>query len=268
MRILDFHTHIYPAGIAEKATHSVSQFYKLDIDKDGTAESLIKAGDKAGITDFVVQSVAITPKQVQSINNFIAEQCSLHPQFIGFGTLHPDMENVDEEIDRIRDLGLCGVKLHPDTQMFNMDDPKAMHIYEKLEGEFPVLIHCGDYRYDYSHPRRLANILDTFPGLTVIGAHFGGWSIFDLAVEYLEERNCYLDISSSTMFLGARRSEELIRIYGVDRILFGTDFPMWNAVEELRMFNSFHFTEEEREKILYTNGMNLLLQKSPYGKGK
>ncbi len=258
MPVLDFHAHIYPEPICEKAVHSVSSFYGIDIGRPGTAESLLKLGKEAGISRFVVQSVAVTPKQVQSINNFIAEQCTLHPEFYGFGTLHADMEDPRGEIERIEKLGLRGVKIHPDTQRFHMDDPKMMAIYEMLEGRLPVLMHCGDYRYDYSHPRRLAAVLDQFPHLTVIGAHFGGWSLFDLALEYLENRFCYLDISSSMMFLGLRRTAELIRIYGAERILFGTDFPMWCPQGELERVRSLGLTETELEKILYTNGMGIL----------
>lgn len=258
MGILDFHAHIYPETICEKAVHSVSAFYGIDVERAGTSASLLTAGKAAGVDHFVVQSVAVTPKQVQSINTFIAGECAAHPEFYGFGTLHADMENPREEIERIEQLGLRGVKIHPDTQQFNMDDPKMLAIYEMLEGRLPVLMHCGDYRYDYSHPRRLAAVLDQFPKLTVIGAHFGGWSLFDLALEYLQERHCYLDISSSMMFLGLRRTAELIRRYGADRILFGTDFPMWNPKEELEQVYRLGLTNEELEKILCTNGMRIL----------
>lgn len=258
MAILDFHTHIYPANIAEKAVHSVSAFYGMDVDRPATPEDLLAAGKRAGIDRFVVQSVAVTPKQVGAINTFIAETCAAHPEFYGFGTLHADMDDPAGEIARIEALGLRGIKLHPDTQQFNMDDPKMMAIYEMLEGRLPVLIHCGDYRYDYSHPRRLAAVLDRFPKLTVIGAHFGGWSLFDLALEYLLDRQCYLDLSSSMSFLGLRRTKELIDLYGPERILFGTDFPMWELKDELCQVYRLGLSPEDLEKIFWRNGMRIL----------
>ena len=256
--VLDFHAHIYPLKISEKAVHSVSEFYGIQMGFSGTAESLLAAGKQAGIDRFVVQSVAVTPKQVSSINRFIAGACQAHPEFIGFGTLHADLEDPASEIEFIIKLGLRGVKLHPDTQGFPMDAPKIMRIYEQLEGRLPILMHCGDYRCDFSHPKRLANVLDQFPNLTVIGAHFGGWSLFDLAVEYLEHRSCYLDLSSSIPFLGLRRTRELIQIYGADRILFGSDFPMWNPTEELERVRSLGLSQEDLEKILWKNGQSLL----------
>ncbi len=258
MGIIDFHAHVYPEVIAEKAVHSVSSFYSIEIDCPATPDDLLRAGRKAGVTNYVVQSVANIPKQVQPINTFIAGECERHPEFYGFGTLHPDMEDLNEEIERIIALGLRGIKLHPDSQQFNMDDPKAMAIYEQIEGRLPLLVHCGDYRYDYSHPKRLAAVLDAFPKLTVVGAHFGGWSLFDLAVEYLEDRFCYLDVSSSMEFLGLRRTKELIEIYGADRIVFGSDFPMWDPGKELERLYQLNLPQEDLEKILWTNGMKIL----------
>ena len=43
-----------------------------------------------------------------------------------------------------------------------------------------------------------------------------------------------------------------------DRILFGSDFPMWSPKEELERFLSLGLDEAEQQKILYGNFMNLL----------
>lgn len=58
-------------------------------------------------------------------------------------------------------------------------------IYESLEPDFPVLMHLGDEKLDYSSPRRMAKILDLFPNMTVIGAHLGGYGRWDEARRYL-----------------------------------------------------------------------------------
>ena len=76
---------------------------------------------------------------------------------------------------------------------------------------------------------------------------------FDLAVEYLENENCFLDMSSSQKFLGRRRTRELCEIYGADRILFGSDFPMWNPSEEFEMFESLDFPKADFEKMTWHN---------------
>ncbi len=259
-KIIDFHAHIYPQKIVEKATESVGNFYGVTMDHDGSIETLLKSGEKASVDAFVVHSVATVPHQVESINNFIAQACREHPgKLIGFGTLHPEMENAEEEIDRCISMGLRGIKLHPDFQKFNMDCSAMGTIYRACANRsLPILMHCGDYRYDYSHPRRLAAVLDEFPKLTVIAAHFGGWSVFDIAAEYLLHRNCYLDTSSAIFMMGCRHTKELILMYGADRILWGTDFPMGDHTKELESFRSFGLSEEESEKILYQNAEKIL----------
>ncbi|MBQ2890381.1 MAG: amidohydrolase family protein [Clostridia bacterium] len=259
MKIIDFHTHIYPEKIAQKAVESVGEFYGIGMDGKGTAKDLLKEGKESGVTDYVVHSVALTASRVEAINDYIASECKTHKEFHGFGTMHADFENKIEEIERARKMGLLGVKIHPDTQLFNMDDRRMFELYDYLRQEdIPLLIHCGDYRYDYSHPRRLRRLLREFPGITVIGAHFGGWSMCDLAYEYLAKENCYVDTSSSFWMLGIKRAKELIRLYGAERVVFGSDFPMWSVSEELEKFRSMKLTDEENSLILYKNAEKIL----------
>lgn len=253
MYVIDCHNHIYQDEIAPRAVQNVGEFYNIKMNCNGTADELIEMSKSSPIKKFVVNAVALTPKPVRKLNDYIAGECKKHPEFVGLGTLHPDMENMDEEIEYIISLGLHGIKLHPDTQNFNMDSDKAMKMYEKIGGRLPVLMHCGDYRYDFSHPRRLANVLDAFPELTVVAAHLGGWSVFDDAVTYLKNRSCYMDISSTMPFLGTEKVYEYIKIYGADRLMFGSDFPMWNPTEELKNFLTLNLTHDEQEKILWKN---------------
>ena len=257
--IIDFHAHVYPSQIADKAAHNIGKFYNVKICHNGTVETLLEIGRIAHIDKFLIHSVAQKPEQVRGINNFIASQCDAHPNtFIGFGSLHVNVRNYTDEIDHIMAVGLKGIKLHPDVQEFYIDDDRMLDIFSHLENRLPVLIHAGDYRYDYSHPSRIARIIDCFPKLTVIAAHFGGWSLYDLALEYLEQRFCYLDVSSAMMYLGKRRSEELIRAYGAERILFGSDYPMWDPAAELERFHALSLSDNEKEMILSGNALRIL----------
>ena len=252
MAVIDAHSHIYPAKIASKASDAVGDFYHVSMAAPvASAEALLAACEGTPITHHLVHSVATTPGQVTTINDFIAEQCREHDNFIGFATMHQDFEDVEGEIERAIELGLKGVKIHPDTQKVNMDDPRLMHLYEVIEGRLPIVIHTGDYRYDYSHPRRLKKILHTFPKLKVDAAHVGGWSVFDYALEYLEDENCFVDTSSALEFLGPRRTVELVRAYGPDRVMFGSDFPMWSPATEYNMLSAMPFTPEEFEAITW-----------------
>lgn len=254
MNVIDCHCHIYPEKIAGRAVQSVGDFYLIHMDEsEGTGEGLLAACADSPITHYVVHSVAVKASNVQHINDYIASQCAAHPEFIGFATMHQDFEDPEAEIERAISLGLRGLKLHPDTQMVHMDDPRLMRVYEIIEGRLPLIVHTGDYRYDYSHPRRLKNILRTFPNLVVDAAHYGGWSIPEQGYDYLHDENLFIDISSSMQFLGARRSRELIEMWGTERVLFGSDFPMWSPVDEYNTFMSLGFTDDECENMLWHN---------------
>ncbi|MDR0476029.1 MAG: amidohydrolase [Treponema sp.] len=256
--VIDFHTHIYPEKIAAKAVASIGEFYNIPMKGNGTVKGLLESGRRGGIERFVVFSAAAVPGQVQAINNYIASVCREHCQFTGFGTLHKDMENPLDEIERLIGLGLKGIKLHPDMQRFNIDDGAMMNIYASLEGRLPVVFHTGDYRHSFSHPSRLARVLDNFPKLCAIAAHFGGWSVFDIAYDYFRSRSCYFDVSSSLSFIGPRRAAELIRAYGAGRFLFGSDYPMWDPAACLEEFMGMELSDLEREQILSKNAGHIL----------
>ncbi len=258
--VTDSHCHIYPEKIAEKAVGGTDRFYGVTSHCRGTVEDLLSEGEKAGIDRFIVQSVATTPKQVKSINEFIAGEVAAHPgKLVGLGTLHPDSEDLAGDVAHLRELGLRGVKLHPDIQAFKIDDYRCLKIYELCEETgLPILMHTGDNRYDYSNPNRLLPILDIYSGLTVIGAHFGGWSIWEEAsFQYAGRKNFYVDCSSSFPYLSAETAKEIIRRYGADRVLFGTDYPMWSPREEIETFLSLGLDESEIKCILNSNSSQL-----------
>lgn len=258
-KIIDSHCHIYPDKIAEKAAASTGNFYDLPAALDGKISTLLEHGKRAGIEHFIVQSVATTPKQVSSINHFIHDSVAASDgHFTGLGTLHPDSEDMESDVNEIIALGLKGVKLHPDIQKVAIDDPRMHKIYELCEGRLPMLLHTGDYRYDLSNPNRVIPILEQYSDLTVIGAHFGGWSIWEEATEKLcKYKNFLVDCSSSLYAITPETAKELIHVYGVERVLFGTDYPLWTPEEEIERFMQIDLTEEERENIFYNNAAKL-----------
>lgn len=251
-KIADAHTHIYPGKIAEKATENVGKFYGIEMSNIGYPHSLIESGAKIGVLKYLVCSVATTPRQVGSINDFIAEKCAQYESFMGFATLHPAQEDWENEIERVAGLGLRGVKFHPDFQTFNIDDPAMLPVYRKIAAaKLPVLFHMGDDRYDYSAPHRLYNVTQQIPELTCIAAHFGGYRKWDEAEKYLLDTRVYFDTSSTLWTLAPDVAAELVRRYGASRMMFGTDYPMWSHEEELARFLNLGLAEEENERILH-----------------
>ncbi len=259
MKVFDAHCHIYPAKIAKKAAAATAKFYGNSGQTcDGTVPTLFENG--VGIDRFLVQSVATRPEQVRSINEFIAAQAAQFPdRLYGFGVLHPESENLSGDIAHLRELGLHGVKLHPDIQGFRLDGPECFALCEQCEGVLPLLLHTGDRRYSFSNPAQLLPLLRRFPKLTVIAAHFGGFSVWNEAVRQLAGRfeNLWVDSSSSLFALDAARAKEMIAAYGAERVLFGTDYPMWSPAEELARFRRLHLPKQEEENILYHNAARL-----------
>ena len=260
-KVINAHCHIYPDKIASKAVKGIRDFYDLDMSLNGKTDDLIRDGNKVGVVHYLIHSVATTPKQVKSINEFISYEVAQHPDlFTGFGTLHPDSEDIQGDFDYLIELGLKGVKLHPDFQRFALNEERAFDLGEVINGgDVPVLIHCGDFRYNFSNPGQLVPFLDKFPDMSVIGAHFAGWSMWEDATSQLAGReNLYVDLSSSLYALSPEVANELIHAYGVDKVLWGTDYPMWESVSEMEYFNKIDLTDKERSMILYENASKLL----------
>ena len=258
---IDSHCHIYPEKIASRAVNGTDAFYESVSVGTGILEDMLERAERAGIDRALVQSVATTPHQVQSINNFIAAEVAKHPdRLIGFGTLHPASKDIEGDLLHLLSLGLRGVKLHPDIQDFKIDDYRALTIYEACERHgVPILFHAGDSRYDRSNPNRLVPVLRIYDRLVVIAAHFGGYSIWDQAVEALAGfPNLYVDCSSAMPFLTDEKIREYIRRYGEDRVLFGTDYPMWSVESEVERLLSLELSDEAYRKIFSENIKALL----------
>lgn len=262
--VIDAHCHIYPEKIAARACAGTDRFYGTTAACNGTTAGLLEKQKADGRIDrFLVHSVATAPSQVRSINDFISGEVRKDPQrFFGFGTLHPESEDMEGDFHHLLEVGLQGVKLHPDIQAFPLDDGKCMKMYEMCQkAGVPILIHTGDYRYDFSNPNRLLPVLNMYPELTVIGAHLGGWSVWEEACEKMAGKpNLYVDCSSTFPFWkngNLSEVKELIDRWGFDRVLFGSDYPMWDPVKELDTFLSLDLGDEANRLILGENAKKL-----------
>jgi hypothetical protein len=260
MKIIDSHVHIYPDKIAERASESISDFYDIHVKYDGTVSRLLEICGRAGIVNCVACAVATSPEQAPIINDFLAEAAKAsNGFFVCLAALHPAMSEaeIDAELNRAETLGLRGIKLHPDFQRFEIDNPDVFKIYERAENRLPILFHTGDYRYNFSSPKRLANVLKIFPKLTAVGAHFGGWSEWGDCGCLAGFENLYVDTSSSLYELEPDRANELIAMYGEERVMFGTDYPMWDAESELKFIEKLNLSERAKELIFYENAKRL-----------
>lgn len=264
MEIINAHAHIYPTKIAEKATYAIGDFYDIKMQMPaGTTNALIESGSKIGVSKYIVHSCATKPQQVHSINEFIKSELDMHPEFIGFMTLHQFLteDEMKKEIDWALENGFRGVKLHPDFQKFYIDGEDAEKFYRAVNSigkVFPILLHTGDNRYEYSKPIRLSRMAEKYPNVTFIGAHFGGYRCWDDYVVYKDLKNVFFDTSSSLPFINVAKAKEIIDALGYERFFFGDDFPMWDAEEELKRFMKIDIPDEQKKAILADNIKKLL----------
>jgi len=262
MKIVDTHTHAFPDSLAERAMEALKA---LDGNhpsySDGTISGLKESMRRAGVSRAWVMPVATKPSQVHSINNRAREVTD--GQIVAFGALHPDLEDWEEEIRRIKALGLPGVKMHPDYQNFRPDEPRMFPMYEALRAEGLILFfHAGDdiafQRPGFGSPERIARVLREFPGLKVVAAHLGGFRRWRAVEEYLVGKEVFLETSFTFGHMACSQIERIIRQHGPERVLFGTDSPWKDQRVEVQNILSLRLTDRETEMILGRNAEEVL----------
>ena len=92
-------------------------------------------------------------------------------------------------------------------------------------------------------------MLEQVPGLKAIATHFGGYSVYEEAFQTLRNMDCVFDTSSSLMLLEPGAAERYINGYGAERMAFGTDYPMWDPMEERKRFDALKLTDDQKEQI-------------------
>ncbi|MEG6511131.1 amidohydrolase family protein [Desulforamulus ruminis] len=255
---IDMHAHFFPESIAFKVTHQLADYYEVDVPYQGTLEEYQNLIQRQGVDAAVFFTVATVPAQVKIANDWAIRNTK--GPLIGFGTLHPDYQDIDGEIQKLKRAGIKGIKFHPNFQQFYMDDPKALSMYERIVSDFIVLFHVGDtpFRKDFSSPTRMSRILDLFPGMQVVAAHMGGWQMWDQALEHLVGREVYFDTSSSAGFLAPEKFKQMIREHGYRRILLGSDYPISDPLKESQYLDGLNLKDHEYRGILGENARKLL----------
>lgn len=263
--IIDFHTHAYTDSIAERAVAKLSETAEIESYTNGTLADLVDKLSKLGIDKAVVLPVATKPTQHQTINDWAASiNHAANDKIITFGTVHPDAEDRAEEVQRVKQLGLYGIKLHPDYQDCFLFSEKYRPIFEVCEETgLPVIIHMG---YDpvslhvrHAMPYHLAEVSDRYPKLKLVGAHFGGMLAWEEVLHYLAgRRNVWLDTAFISRYIDEELLLAIIAKHGTDRILYGSDCPWSNPHEEIRLIERLPLSDSEKEQIFSANAMELL----------
>ncbi len=255
--IIDVHTHIFPEKIAERAAENISTYYTLPREGNGTLDMLKKLSGGLDVRAYLISSAATNVKNVEIGNDFMASQLA-DKSLIPFGSVHAAFEKREEEVERIAELGLFGIKLHCDFQGFPIDDSRMDVVYKKAAAlSLPVLFHLGDPNTDLTTPARLRAVIDRHPDLTVIAAHMGGYLQKKEADRLLVGLPIYFDSSEWQHSMSASELVDMCRAHGIDRILFGCDYPLSSTMTEATAVYNAGFTEKELEKLFYDNAAKL-----------
>ena len=239
--IIDAHTHTYPETIAKRAIEKLEKNSGTKAHTNGVQSGLMASMKEAGISVDIVED-------------------------------GKTFENVSEVLNRIKALGLKGIKIHPDYQGTFFNDIRYKRIVEKAtELGLYITVHAGvDIGMpDPVHctPNHVLEVLKDTESDHLILAHMGGWRLWNEVKEKLMEKPLYFDTSFSGDYLqkegvsGMLTKEafvDLIHAMGSDRVLFGTDSPWSGQKDAVQWFMETDLTETEKKKILSDNFIRII----------
>ncbi|MCE5329448.1 amidohydrolase family protein [bacterium] len=289
--IIDFHTHLLPA---DYLTDDLANYFKSRKIWDSqfsmlTSDCLLKIMDDNNIAASVVLSLALTPdmknSEISRVNKYVSEQVYKNKdRLLGFFTLNPFFGDESMQVleSSIKDLGLLGLKIHPSFQEICPDDKTLYPFYKKMQDYgLPVLFHTGSigiipFKDSFSNPSHIDAVASDFPQLTIIIGHSGKIWHDETAMLLRKHKNVFADISTNIgrdSFSSEHPMAWLLykfKSYAgcMDRLIFGSDYPFYMQDETINClhkavkllnekYNNF-ITDEDIEKILYKNALNLL----------
>ena len=262
--VIDFHTHIFPDKIAAASIAHLENVSGVTAATNGTLEGLLASMEKNNVDLSVILPVVTKPSQFESVNRFAAEVNQKYKgKLISFGGIHPDSEDYKRELDKIKELGLPGIKLHPDYQKVMIDDERNMRIIEYADSlGLMIMVHAGiDIGLPppvHCPPDKAARVIDALKPEKMILAHFGGWKQWEEVYELLAGRNVYFDTSFTFDYIEQDMFLKILEKHGYEKVLFATDSP-WSVVgKAVQTVRDMPHAEKVKEDILSGNAGRLL----------
>ena len=269
--IIDFHTHILPDKIYERAYAAMCNAVLTHSGEPGVLyapgnfDGLKSSMEENKIDYSVVLPVVTKPAQTPSIISF-AEEVNKHSAetgIISFAGVFPGQEGWEGYLEEIKEKGFKGIKIHPEYQWVYIDSPEGIALFKKCEElELYCTLHAGnDIGIDppvHSMPEAMNNVLDHIDGKYVIAAHLGGWKAWDDVEKYLVGSNIYLDTAFTYKYIEAEQYKRIIQNHGSEKILMASDSPWENPRDSYNGLKALGLSDEEMENITYRNGAKIL----------
>ncbi len=259
-RAIDMHFHVFFEGELEGGFKNLEHMQK----SIGAivSDPRIK---KVGMIVIAPEDLETTKKQ----NDFILESSKENDKFFPIASVHPAQgKEALLEIERVVKAGAKMLKLHQNTQKFDLENPMVSKIItESTDRGIPILFE-GTTFVDKNTVKKLFELAIKHPKARLVLAHMGGIAFREMLVFALFKKypwwpnNVYFDISyTAAAFANSPMRDELvyvIREVGVDRVMFGSDYPLHQPGEALDALESMGFTEEELDAIAYGTAKTLL----------
>ena len=264
LKKIDTHIHILPDCVHEANPDSEDVWvyadlhkYRAMMDELGIEKAVIMP-----LNDPWLMSMEFT---VDAVHKNLQEMKQRYPgKFYAFADIdarNTPAESVNAIRKAIQEYGLDGIKIHPNNTGVDLDSEYNRPIFAfAQEHRIPVAIHSyPNSESDRSAAYRIINILGQYPELTVIVSHMGAYQW-----EQILATCAYVDISAIlpdyVRTYGIARTNEILRMFGVERLIFATDYPDNRFVQPDEIYGSYfnilnqmNFTQEEADQIAYGN---------------
>lgn len=255
MRFIDTHAHLGP--------------WHEDI-WTFTPEQFVALQSRAGIARTIVTSAAALAGELVYGNEWTFQQAERLDSLLVWLVLNPlRMSDSLALLERFSDHPkMAGVKLHPVMHRYPADIKATFRLLERVAPlGFPVLSH-GETE-SYAAPARLRRLAEAFPSLAVITAHFGaggGGQTHEAldAIQDCKTGNLYTDMGTARA-IRTGIIAQVVRAIGAERVLFGTDSPLYEPMAFPALLAAADITDAERELIAHGNAERLIL--GPRGLG-
>lgn len=258
--VIDFHVHVYPEALAPRVIAAFRQF-PINIFSDGTLNGCLNHMQQIGVDKSVLLPVPTKPSQVETINDFVRPLLNSE-HFIPFAGVHPEHTDPVGVIRQAAEDGFKGIKLHPITQDFRPQEARMFPLYDAaIEEGLIVLFHTGagmDYDAIRGSKQDFDALFEQYDYNRFVLAHLGGRPNYQQFPAFKSDWPGFLDISFCLGLMPDDYLVELVRDFGTDRVLFGTDSPWQVSLNDIELLKTVGFTEEELERLLYKNAAKLL----------
>ncbi len=275
--IVDFHTHIFPPQVIQEREVYLSQdrtfatMYSHPQAKMTTAEGLIASMDKAGIERSVVLNIGWTAQNLCiETNDYIMKSVQRYPdRLVGFCSINPLDEGAADEVQRCAREGLKGVgELHPDVQGYDLGDERVLTpVMEAAKRHGMIILTHASEPVGHLYPGKgkvspavLYRFISQFPEHTIVCAHWGGGLPFYALMPEVAKalKNVYFDSAASPFLYRPEVFLKVMDLVGVEKILFGTDYPLIQQKRLLDQIDGLALSPNKRELILSGNAQRVL----------